>query len=66
MIWARIEKIEDEENFRVDEVVTVDPEGRFHPSLIWVSCPADVEPGYLYDGTAFTEPAPDYLAETAS
>lgn len=63
MAWARIEKFEDEEIFRVEETVDVDPEGRFHPSLVWVNCPDDVESGYLYDGAAFTQPAPDYQAE---
>lgn len=63
MTWARIEKFEDEEIFRVEETVVVDPEGRFHPSLVWVNCPDNVKPGYLYDGSEFTEPKQDYLAE---
>lgn len=63
MAWARIEKFEDEEIFRVEETVDVDPEGRFHPSLVWVNCPDNVKQGYLYDGSEFTESEQDYLAE---
>lgn len=43
-IWARIE------NGVVMELTDIDPEGRFHPSLVWVECPDEVVPGYLYDG----------------
>lgn len=49
-MWARIE------NNTVMELTDVNPEGRFHPSLIWVKCPTDVEQGYLYDGNEFKEP----------
>ena len=27
------------------ELTNIDPEGRFHPSLVWVSCPDDLTPG---------------------
>lgn len=47
-MWARIE-----ENL-VMELTDTDPEGRFHPSLIWVECPADTQQGYIYDGEYFT------------
>ena len=49
IMWARIE------NNTVMELTDVNPEGRFHPSLIWVKCPTDVEQGYLYDGEVFTK-----------
>lgn len=49
-MWARIE------NNTVMELTDVNPEERFHPSLIWVKCPADVEQGYLYDEDEFTKP----------
>lgn len=34
-------------------------EGRFHPSLVWVECPANTLPGDLYDGETgqFSRPA---------
>lgn len=57
-MWARIE------NNEVIELTDIDPEGRFHPSLIWVECPAYIRQGYLYNGIEFTEP--ESPAETAS
>ena len=27
------------------ELTNIDPEGRFHPSLVYVSCPDDLTPG---------------------
>ena len=33
-------------------------EGRFHPSLVWVECPAEVEQRWLYDGNSFSPPSP--------
>lgn len=52
--YARIE------NNTVAEVGTFDSiEGRFHPSLVWVECPAGTAEGDLYDGQGFsTPPAP--------
>ena len=50
IMWARIE------NNTVMELIDINPEGRFHSSLIWVKCPADVVQGYLYDGEVFTKP----------
>lgn len=35
------------------EITDIDPNGRFHPSLLWVECGDDVEVGYLYDGKKF-------------
>ncbi|VFS47464.1 hypothetical protein [Budvicia aquatica] len=49
-MWARIE------NNRVVELTDINPEGRFHPSLVWVNCPEYVQADYLYDGHIFTEP----------
>ncbi len=46
-MWARIE------NAAVVEITDVDPTGKFHPSLIWLPCPADVQPGWSYDGDTF-------------
>jgi hypothetical protein len=37
----------------VREVTDIDPQGRFHSSLVWVACDESVEPGYLYDGQSF-------------
>lgn len=42
--WARIE------NNVVMEVTDIDPEGRFHPSLIWVACGDEVDQRWVYDG----------------
>jgi hypothetical protein len=49
-MWARIE------DGTVAEITNIDPAGRFHPSLVWVTCNSEVEPGWLYDGAAFTAP----------
>lgn len=45
----------------VRELTDIDPEGRFHASLVWVDCPDYVRPGYTYDGEVFTPP-PEVLA----
>lgn len=50
-MWARIE------GDRVAEITDIDPAGRFHPSLVWVPCGADVKPGWHYDGTSFVPPS---------
>ncbi len=53
MKYARIE------NGRVAEVGEFDSiEGRFHPSLVWVECPADTTEGLVYDGAGFSPPPP--------
>lgn len=46
-MWARIE------NDEVMEMTDIDPVGRFHPSLIWRECPAEVQQGYFYDNGSF-------------
>lgn len=33
-------------------------ENRFHPSLVWVECPAEFSEGDLYDGQAFSHYTP--------
>jgi len=38
-MWTRLE------NNVALELTNIDPEGRFHPSLVWVSCPDDLTPG---------------------
>ena len=50
MKWARIE------NNLVMETTDIDPEGRFHESLIWVECPEDVVSGWTYSGSQFNPP----------
>ena len=55
LMWARIE------NNVVIELTDIDPAGRFHPSLIWVECPADTQHGYIYSNGEFTPP-PEVLA----
>lgn len=38
------------------EVTNVDPQGRFHPSLIWVACTMDTRSGMHYADGRFTVP----------
>ncbi|WP_291604473.1 hypothetical protein [Comamonas sp.] len=52
-MWARIEN-----NIAV-ELSDLDPEGRYHPSLIWVPCATTVRQGDLYDGSVFLSPEPE-------
>lgn len=49
-MWALIE------NGAVSEITATDPLGRFHPELQWAVCTAEVEPGWLYDGQAYSAP----------
>lgn len=42
----------------VREVTEIDPEGRFHPSLLWVKCGKTVACGDLYEDGKFSKPAP--------
>lgn len=49
-MWARIE------NNAVMELTDIDPTDRFHPSLIWVECPADTQQGYIYSNGEFSQP----------
>ncbi|EIV6944794.1 TPA: hypothetical protein N6Y29_001238 [Escherichia coli] len=51
-MWARIE-----EN-KVEEITEINPEGRFHPSLIWKECPADTQQGDLYIDGEFIAQSP--------
>lgn len=51
-MWARIE------NNVVVELTDFDPEGRFHPEMIWVPCTQLTQVGWVYDGSALHEPEP--------
>lgn len=51
------------ENGIVQEILSADPFPPFHPSLMWVPCDASVQPGWTYDGTTFSAPAPMPIAE---
>lgn len=51
-MWARIE-----EN-KVEEITEINPEGRFHSSLIWKECPADTQQGDLYIDGEFIAQSP--------
>lgn len=53
-MWARVQ-----DGIAV-ELTDVDPEGRFHPSLIWVLCNAQVRPGWVFQGGYFSEPMPSF------
>lgn len=46
------------------EVVQIaDAEFEIHPSFTWVDCDSSVEVGFVYDGTAFTNPETVLSAE---
>lgn len=49
-MWARLE------NNVVMELTDIDPEGRFHPSLVWVECPEGTQQWYIYENGSFTQP----------
>lgn len=52
--WARIE------NGTVIEITDIDPNGRFHPDLIWEECADGVAQGWRRSPNgAFTPPAVD-------
>lgn len=51
--WARIQNGND-----VAEVINFDPEGKFHPSLVWVECPDHVTDHYTYENGKFVAPPP--------
>lgn len=40
-MWARID------NGTVAELTDIDPTGRFHPSMIWMACAGNVQPGWV-------------------
>lgn len=48
-MWARIQ------GGKVAELIDIDPDGRFHPSLKWVSCDDAVKAGMMYSGGSFYE-----------
>lgn len=47
-MWARIE------NATVAEMTSIDPQDRFPPSLNWIACPDDTQPGMQYADGLFT------------
>jgi hypothetical protein len=49
-MWARIE------DATVAEVTKIAPQDRFHPSLIWVLCSDETQPGMRYIDGVFTMP----------
>jgi hypothetical protein len=51
MQWARVE------NGTVVETTDIDPDERFHPDLLWQSCPMDVRPGWVLIDREFVPPA---------
>lgn len=59
-MWARIK------GDRVAEITDLDPKGRFHPSMQWVACSADTQPGWHYDGEQCTPPPPEPLEDLAA
>ena len=50
MLWALIV------DGTVREITGTDPAGRYHPSLHWQSCDAEVSEGDLWTGTLFARP----------
>ncbi|QSW37085.1 hypothetical protein KQ929_11990 [Leclercia pneumoniae] len=58
-MWARIDiDPENRELESVAELTDIDPDGRFHPSLVWIECLAGTQQGYIYDGSGFIPPIP--------
>lgn len=51
-MWARID------GDRVAEITDQDPQGRFHPSIEWVSCDVSVGVDYRYADGEFFPPLP--------
>ena len=49
-MWARIE------NGVVAEITDTDPDGRFHPDMVWVEAPDGIQPGHLYADGEFSAP----------
>lgn len=41
---------------KVREITDIDPDGRFHPSLEWVTCGDSVHVGHLYSEGEFLPP----------
>jgi len=58
-MWARIE------NLQVVEITDVNPAGRFHKSLTWVTCQNDTVIGDIYDGENFIKPT-QHVADIAT
>ena len=52
MKYARVEGVD------VLEVVEIDGDinGRYHPSIRWTPCAAEVSPGWTFDGAVFSPP----------
>ena len=50
MMWALID------NGEVREITDIDPDGRYHEDFVWVVCPEEVRPGWLYSGGNFSAP----------
>ncbi|WP_230531120.1 hypothetical protein [Microvirga roseola] len=42
----------------VREISGLDPAGRYHESLVWVACDAEVRDGWTCDQAGFAPPAP--------
>jgi len=52
MLWALVV------DGAVREITDIDPAGRFHPSLHWQPCGAEVREGDMWTGEAFAAPPP--------
>jgi len=59
-MWARIV------NSAVAEITDIDPAGRFHPSIQWVACSPDTQPGWHHDGEHIQPPPPEPIADLAT
>lgn len=58
-MWCRVD------NGVVVEIADIDPAGRYHPAVKWHACPADVEPGWVFNGVVFSLPPPPPLPALA-
>lgn len=52
-MWARLD------GKRVAEITDIDPAGRFHPSIEWVSVPENTKPGMIKKGNNYEWPEPE-------
>lgn len=55
--WARVD------NEEVKEVISVNPTGKYHSSLVFISCSDSVQPGWTYTNGTFLAPVEPSLQE---
>lgn len=56
MKWCRLRDTADVDIFQVIETIDVDPTGLFDPSIVWESCPDEVQANWYKDNGTYREP----------